>query len=162
MNQESFERLVADARTQTMADLREALRAAPADVLKKLAVDLVPPLFRAGYDGELAATGHQWADAWARPRTSALPTFLVRVHRGVFSEDDAVRLREAMHGAHIEQAALVVISETPLRPGVRTALGSVVPWIVDTEGLINLMLNANLGITTHVYEAKSLDNGYFR
>jgi hypothetical protein len=162
MTPDAFERLIADARAQTLRDLRAVLLGASTSVLRKLAVDLVPALFRAGYDGELAATGDHWADAWARPRAAGLPTFLVRVHKGSFGEADASHLHAAMHGGHVVQSALVIISEKPLQAGVRTALGSAVPWIVDTDGLVNLMLNANLGIATRVYESKAVDPRYFQ
>lgn len=162
MNTDAFDRLAAEARAEAMRELRDALRGASTEALRRLAVDLVPPLFRAGYDGELAATGDHWADAWARPRAAGLPTFLVRVHCGAFGEDDARDLQEAMRGGHVTQSALVVISDSPLRAGVRTALGSGVPWIIDTDGLVNLMINANLGVTSHVLEWKAIDHGYFR
>lgn len=154
--------LVRDLRTRTTTELRQALLGASETVLQKLAVDLVPPLFRNEYRGEAAHSGPRWAEAFARPRVAALPTFLVRVHAGDFTSEDAAELRAVMEDAGIAQAALAVISQGPLRSDIRTLLGPPVPWLLDTEGLVNLMANANVGLTTQVLEAKSLDPAYFR
>ena len=151
-----------DLRTQTITELRRALLGAGATVLQRLAVDLVPPLFRNDYRGEAASSGPHWAEALARPRVAALPTFLVRVHAGDFTSGDAAALRATMEDAGIAQAALVVITPGPLRSDIRTLLGPAVPWLLDTEGLVNLMVNASVGLTTVVLEAKSLDPAYFR
>lgn len=162
MTADPFARLVAEQRARTMAELRTALRDAADPLLQKLAVDLVPPLFRNDYRGEAAAAGARWAHAFARPRIPALPAFLVRVHSGEFSTDDAANLQMTMQGAGITQAALAVIADAPLPPAIRTLLGLAVPWLLDTEGLVNLMMNANVGITTRVYETKCLNPEYFR
>jgi hypothetical protein len=161
MTADPFARLAADQRAQTIAELRTALGAAADPILQKLAIDLVPPLFRNDYRGEAAAAGARWAHAYARPRMPALPTFLVRVHSGPFSSDDAANLRMTMEGAGIAQAALAVIGAGPL-PDVRASLGPSVPWLLDTEGLVNLMMNANVGVTTRIYETKCLNPAYFR
>jgi hypothetical protein len=50
----------------------------------------------------------------------------------------------------------------PAAPDVRNALGTAVPWLVDLDGLIHLMMSANLGIGTRVYETKYVDTDYFR
>lgn len=149
------------ARVQTMAALREALRKAPVSVLQKLVVDLVPELFRTGYSGELAASGARWAQAFARPRFTALPTFLVRIHSGPFTEDDAVNLQMTMEGAGITQAALAIVGDVKIAPEVRASLGTLVPWLLDTDGLANLMLSAHVGVATRIYEVKSVDPAYF-
>jgi len=145
-----------------MTELRAALRAADDPVLKKLAVDIVPPLFRNDYRGEDAGSGARWAHAFAKPRFNALPTFLVRVHSGPFTSDDAANLHMTMEGAAISQAALAVIADAPLPQGVRSLLGARVPWVLDTDGLANLMMNASVGVTPRVYETKVLNEGYFR
>jgi hypothetical protein len=157
-----FERLAAEVRAQTIAELRAALRTADDPVLKKLAVDLVPALFRNDYRGEPAASGARWAHAFARPRISALPTFLVRIHSGPFSADDATNLRLTMEGAGIAQAALAIIDDSRLAASTRSGLGTLVPWLLDTEGLANLMINAGVGVTSRVYETKLLNAAYFR
>jgi hypothetical protein len=162
MTEDPFTRLVSEKRLQTMAKLRELLRNAPDPVLQKLAVDLVPALFRNDYRGEPAASGARWAHAYARPRFSALPTFLVRIHSGPFTEDDAANLRMTMQGANIAQAAVGVIGEGASTASVRALLGSSVPWLLDTDGLVNLMVNANVGITLRVFEAKYVNTEYFR
>ena len=154
--------MVAEQRARTVAELRAALLAAEDPLLQKLAVDLVPPLFRNDYHGEAAASGARWAHAFARPRIAALPAFLVRVHSGPFSAEDAANLHMTMQGANITQAAVAVIAEGPLPPVIRSLLGPAVPWLLDTEGLVNLMLNANVGVTTRMYETKCLNGAYFR
>lgn len=159
---QAIARAVEEARLQTLAALREALRNADVAVLQQLAVDIVPELFRAGYSGEAAASGARWAHAVARPRMAALPTFLVRLHSGAFTSDDAANLRMTMEGAGITQAALAILTDAPLPADVRTSLGTLVPWLLDTDGLANLMLNANVGVTTRVYETKWLNAAYFR
>lgn len=157
-----IERLAAEERVRAMLQLRNELRIASAAVLAKLAVDLVPPLFRVEYRGELAATGASWADAYARPKAAGLPVFLVRVHSGLFTNEDAEHLLESMTGARIAQGALAVIHDMPLRAEVRRRLGAQVPWLLDTDGLVNLMVNANVGVTAQVVETKSVDISYFR
>jgi hypothetical protein len=152
---------VENARLQTLSALREALRNAPVRVLGRLAVDLVPELFRAGYTGEAGASGARWANAFARPRVTALPTFLVRIHSGPFSTDDAANLRMTMEGAGIAQAALALIADVPIPAALRTSLGTLVPWLLDTDGLAHLMVNANVGVTTRVYETKLVNPAYF-
>ncbi|HEX2061481.1 MAG TPA: hypothetical protein VHK90_12140, partial [Thermoanaerobaculia bacterium] len=145
----------------TMAALREALRAAPVPVLQKLAVDITPSLFRNDYSGEARGAGERWADALAKPRMTALPSFLVRVYRGAFNAEDADELTRAMQDANVAQAALVFATADPVLPDVREKLTGV-PWIIDRDGLINLMVNANIGVTSRVYEARYVDPAYFR
>lgn len=145
-----------------MIELRAALDAADDPVLMKLAVDIVPALFRNDYRGEAAGSGARWAHAFARPRIAALPSFLVRIHSGPFTADDAANLRMTMEGAGIPQAALAVIGHQPLPPSIRSSLGTLVPWLLDTEGLANLMVNAGIGVIARIYETKLLNPEYFR
>lgn len=162
MPEDDLERAVAESRVETTAMLHDLLRTAGASVLRRLAVDLVPPLFHNDYTGEASRSGDDWADAIARPRGTALPAFLVRVRRGPFGREDVDGLRASMMAVHAAQAALVLIGQPPLLPDVRAALGPDVPWIIDTEGLVHLMLGANVGVTSRVYETKSVDAAYFR
>ncbi|HYC60036.1 MAG TPA: hypothetical protein VEK79_10785 [Thermoanaerobaculia bacterium] len=161
MPDDLLERAVAESRIQTAAALRDALRTAPSIVLAKLAVDLVPELFRNDYDGEPARFGATWADAIARPRTAVLPTFLVRIHHGAFVQEEVQTLVAEMMAAHASQAALVVIGPL-VSPDVRNVLGAAVPWLVDTDGLIHLMMGANIGVRARYYETKYVDADYFR
>lgn len=161
MPDDLLERAVAESRAQTVTGLRDALRNASPAVLAKLAVDLVPPLFRNDYRGEPARGGEGWADAIARPRITALPTFLVRVHLGAFAPGEVEGLLAAMMAVHAAQAALVVIGP-PVAPDVRNALGTAVPWIVDLDGLIHLMISAKVGVGTRMCETTHIDAGYFR
>lgn len=161
MPDDLIERVVAESRVQTAAALRDALRMAPSAVLAKLAVDIVPELFRNDYHGEPARHGAYWADAVARPRTTILPTFLVRVHHGAFTQEEIQTLVAEMMAAHASQAALVVIGPL-VAPAVRNALGASVPWLVDTDGLIHLMIGANIGVASRHYETKYVDADYFR
>ncbi len=153
---------VEQSRVDTMFALRDALRAADATVLQRLAIDLVPELFHNGYRGEGGAAGPRWAHAFARPPVDGLPTFLVRIHSGDFSNDDAANLRMTMEAAGVAQAALAIVHTAPPSASIRQALGPFVPWLLDTDGLAHLMLRANVGITTRTYEAKSVDAAYFR
>ena len=161
MPDDLLERAVAELRAQTVTALREALRNASPAVLGKLAVDLVPPLFRNDYRGEPARSGEGWADAIAQPRMTGLPSFLVRVHLGAFPLGEVEGLLAAMMVVHAPQAALVVIGP-PVAPDVRNALGTSVPWIVDLDGLIHLMIGAKVGVGTRVCETTHIDVGYFR
>jgi hypothetical protein len=162
MAEDPLERAAAESRVETAAVLHELLRTANLSVLRRLAVDLVPPLFHNDYAGEASRAGDDWADAVARPRAMALPAFLVRVRRGPFGHEDVDSLRAAMMAVHAVQAALVLIGQPPLPPDVRAALGTDVPWLIDTEGLVRLMLGANVGVTPRVVETKSVNAAYFR
>jgi hypothetical protein len=162
MPEDAIARAIEDARLQTMTALREVLRTADITVLRKVAVDIVPELFRAGYTGEAGASGARWAHALARPRNTGLPTFLVRIHSGLFSTDDAAHLRMTMEGAGITQAAVAILHDPPLPAAIHKSLGTLVPWLLDTDGLAHLMMNANVGVAVRVYEAKFVDHGYFR
>ncbi|MFL6246118.1 MAG: hypothetical protein ACJ74H_08845 [Thermoanaerobaculia bacterium] len=161
MPDDLLERAVAESRAQTALGLREALRNASPAVLRKLAVDLVPPLFRNEYRGEPAQSGDGWADAIAQPRIPALPSFLVRVHLGAFVLNEVESLLAAMMVVHAPQSALVIIGP-PVVPDVRNALGTVVPWLIDMDGLIHLMMTAKVGVGTRICEATHVDADYFR
>lgn len=161
MPDDLLERAVAESRAKTAVGLRDALLHASVPVLQKLAVDLVPPLFRNDYRGERAQSGDRWADAIAQPRLAALPRFLVRMYLGPFVLDAVEGLLAAMMTAHASQAALVIIGP-PVAPDVRNALGTNVPWLVDLDGVVHLMMAANLGIGTRVYETRYVDADYFR
>ncbi len=162
MPEDAIAHAIEEARVQTMTALRDVLSTADITVLRKVAVDIVPELFRAGYTGEPGASGARWAHAPARPHAAGLPSFLVRIHSGPFSSDDAAHLRMTMEGAGLAQAALVILHEPPLDAAIRQSLGTLVPWLIDTEGLAHLMMNANVGVTVRAYEAKSVDGAYFR
>lgn len=162
MSADPIASLAAEVRMQSLAELRNMIRGASDVVLRKLVVDLVPALFRNDYRGELAAAGERWAQAFARPRSGAFPSFLVHIHATAFTEDDADALRAAMLKAHIIQAALAVVGERPLRADLRAAFGNTVPWLLDADGLANLMMNANVGVTSKVYETKYVNPAYFK
>lgn len=159
MPDDPLERAVADSRAQTALQLREVLRNAPVSLLAKLAVDLAKPLFRDEYHGELLQTGDVWADAHARPRIRALPLMLIRVYRGEFGSQQIHDLLEAAGG---KQAALVIIGPIIIPPELRSVLSVQVPWIIDLDGLIHLMMSAKVGIATRVYETTHVDADYFR
>jgi hypothetical protein len=161
MAEDLLERAVAESRVITAAALRDALRTASIPVLRKLALDLVAPLFHDECTGEASRSGDRWAEAVARPKMTALPSFLVRVHLGTFGQDDVEGLIAGMMATHAAQAALVVIGPM-VAPDVREALGASVPWLVDTEGLVHLMIGANVGVASRVYECKYVNTDYFR
>jgi len=67
-----------------------------------------------------------------------------------------------MRDAGVAQAALVMVSDVPLAPELRETLLAAVPWVIDMDGLVNLMINAAVGVTIRGYETRRLDPGYFR
>lgn len=157
-----LERAVAESRVQTAAALRESLKLAPVSVLQKLAIDLVPPLFRIDYHGEPRASGARWADAIALPKLQGLPRYLVRVYRGPFTADEAEDIVETMKTVQVGQTALALVSEDPIPADLRERYFGIITWMLDIDGLTNLMINANVGVTSRVYETKYVDSGYFR
>ena len=162
MSEDAIQQLVATVHARTMLELREALRAAGAGTLQRIAVDIVPALFRNDYSGEAASSGEGWAEAIARPAVAALPSHLVRVHAGSFGAAGASGLLASMRDAGVAQAALVMVSDVPLAPELRETLLAAVPWVIDMDGLVNLMINAAVGVTIRGYETRRLDPGYFR
>jgi hypothetical protein len=162
MTEEPIDRVVADIHARTMIEMRGALQHARGNALAKIAVDIVPAVFRNDYKGELASAGERWADAIGRSQVPALPALLVRVHGGAFTPADASTLLATMRDSGIAQAALAVISDVPIAPELRATLLVAVPWLIDTDGLVNLMINANLGVTPRLYETKRLNPAYFR
>jgi len=162
MAADPFETLLAETRTRTMGELRWAMRGARPAVLQKIAVGVVPALFRNDYHGEPATMGDRWADAIARPAAGALPRFLVRVHVGTFDRADADSLVAVMRVSEIVQAAVAVVSETPVSAEIRDRLVALVPWFLDADGLAHLMMSANVGVRAKVYETKYVDPAYFR
>jgi len=162
MASDPFDTLLAETRTRTMGELRAALTAARPPVLQKIAVGVVPALFRNDYRGEPATMGDRWADAIGHPATGALPPFLVRVHVGTFDRADADSLVAVMRVSEIAQAAVAVVSETPVSTEIRDRLVALVPWFLDADGLAHLMMSANVGVRAKVYETKYVDPAYFR
>jgi len=161
MSADPFETLLAEARTRTMAWLRSMLQTARPAVLQKVAVGIVPPLFHNDYRGEAGTTGDRWADAYARPAMTALPSFLVRVHAGTFDRGDADSLVAVMRVSGIAQAAVAVVGD-PVSAEIRDRLVALVPWFIDADGLAHLMMSANVGVSAKVYETKYVDPSYFR
>jgi hypothetical protein len=161
MAEDLLERAVAESRVITASGLRVALRTATPPVLRKLAVDLVGPLFHGQCNGEASRSGDRWAEAIALPKMASLPSYLVRVHLGAFREDDVEQLTAGMMAVHAAQAALIVIGPV-VAPYVREALGATVPWLLDTEGLVHLMIGTNVGVASRIYETKYVDADYFR
>jgi hypothetical protein len=70
-------------------------------------------------------------------------------------------VNDLLNAAHPRQAALVIIGP-PVASSVREVLGTTVPWIIDLDGLIHLMMTAKVGIATRVYELAHVDADYFR
>lgn len=160
MHEEQWNALVAAMRTQAAAQLKEALRAAPPDVLQKLAVDIVPALVRiASYAGEPAGTGENFGEAIARSRVAGLPPILVRVHRGPFGPAEGREVVESLQRAQSSQVAIAFVNDRATN--VRPYIGADAQWTLDLEGLVNLMLNAGVGVTTKTYTALLVDGGYF-
>lgn len=154
---ETFERAVAESRSETAAALRESLRNAAPEVLAKLAVDLVPHLFHPDYHGQPWRTGETWAEALAVHDAKILPSHRVRVQIGAVTADDF----EELLMVDAAQIALAVVGP-PVAPDVRAAFGSRVPWLLDADGLIHLMITSRVGVTSRTYDATYVDDGYFR
>jgi len=154
MDEEQLTALLAALRDKAAAEMRELLRAAPPPVLQKIAVDIVPALVRAAsYVGEPFGTGENFADAVARSRVAGLPPILVRVHRGAFTAADQESLKASLQRAGVSQVAVAFIADRAM---------NVAPWVLDLDGLVNLMLGAGLGVTQRTYEVKYVDAPYFR
>lgn len=161
MHEEQLHAVLTALRVQAAADMKEALRAAPPDVLQKVAVDIVPHLVRiASYQGEPFGRGENWGEAVAVPRVVGLPPILVRVHRGPFGPLDGRSVVESMQRAQSSQVAVAFVSDRAVN--VRPYIGADAQWTLDLDGLVNLMLNANVGVTLRTFEAKYLDAPYFR
>jgi hypothetical protein len=137
-------------------ELAEALQSASAETLSRIAVDIAPLLFT-NYDSE-----PRGGDALARPRSGSLPSFLVRVHPGPFTDDDFASLREAARSAGVSQCALAVIAIPPMSATLRSSFGPFVPWVLDRDGLVRLMLAHHVGIAVRVVETKYVNPAYFR
>jgi hypothetical protein len=160
MQTEQIEAVIAAVRTQAAAQLKDLLRNAAPDVLQKVAVDIVPQLMRvASYTGEPLGTGEQWAEAVARSRVAGLPPILVRLHRGGFDAEDGLNVIASLNDAGSSQVAIAFVSDRPIN--VEPFIGARSHWTLDLDGLVNLMLNANVGVTRRTFEAQFVDAAYF-
>ena len=160
MYEEQLNALLGALRTHAAAQMKEALRIAPAEVLQKVAVDIVPALVRiASYAGEPAALGPNWGEAVARSRVTGLPPILVRVHRGPFGPAEGREVVASLERAGVSQTAIAFISDRAVN--ARPYIGADVQWTLDLDGLVNLMLNAGVGIRPQTYTAIFIDGGYF-
>lgn len=161
MPEEQMNATLGSLRDRAAAELRDLLRSASPAVLQKIAVDIVPSLVRIGsYAGEPWSSGEHYGEAVARARVAGLPAILVRVHRGAFGGADAKAIFDSLKETNASQAAIAVIADRPA--GVEQHVGTLARWIFDLDGLVNLLLNANVGVTVRTYEAKYVDASYFR
>ncbi|HVE70547.1 MAG TPA: hypothetical protein VNI54_04195 [Thermoanaerobaculia bacterium] len=160
MGTEQIEAVLAAVRTQAAAQLKDLLREASPDVLRKVAVDIVPQLMRvASYTGEPLGTGENWAEAVARSRVAGLPPVLVRLHRGPFDAEDGLNVIASLNDVESSQVAIAFISERPAN--VEPFIGARSHWTLDLDGLVNLMINAGVGVTQKTFEARLVDPAYF-
>lgn len=160
MHEEQLTALIAALRDQTAAELRERLRAASPDVLQKIAVDIVPSLVRiASYAGEPFDKSENFGEAIARSRVQGLPPILVRVHRGPFTAQDGDSIAASMRVAGVTQVAVAFIADRAVN--VAPYLGAEAQWVLDLDGLVNLMLAGGLGVTQRTYEVRVIDAPYF-
>lgn len=161
MPEEQMKAAVAATRDQAAAQLRELLRHASPEVLQRIAVDIVPSLVKVGeYTGQPRGIGAHYGEAIARSRVPGLPAIVVRVHRGPFDGTDAKTLFDSLKETDASQAAIAVVGERPA--GIDQHLGTLAKWVFDVEGLVNLLLNAHVGVTVRTYEAQYVDASYFR
>jgi hypothetical protein len=161
MQEEQIEAVLAAVRTQTAAQLKDLLRDATPEVLRKVAVAIVPQLMRvASYEGEPLGTGENWAEAVARSRVAGLPPVLVRLHRGPFGPDDGMNVIASLNDVESSQVAIAFIHDRPMN--VEPFIGARSHWTLDLDGLVNLMVNAGVGVTRRTYEGVYADARYFR
>jgi hypothetical protein len=154
MDDEQLTAMLAALREKAAAEMRELLRAAPPAVLQKIAVDIVPALVRAAsYEGEPFGAGENFGEAVARSRVAGLPPILVRVHRGAFGAEDRESLDASMARAGVTQVTVAFIADRAM---------NVAPWVLDLNGLVNLMLASNLGVTQRTYDVQYVDAPYFQ
>ena len=160
MHTEQIEAALAAVRTQAAAQLKDLLREASPAVLRKVAVDIVPQLMRvASYSGEPLGTGENWAEAVARSRVAGLPPVLVRLHRGPFDAEEGLNVIASLNDVGSSQVALAFITDRPVN--VAPLIGARSHWTLDLDGLVNLMLNAGVGVTRKTFEAQLVDSSYF-
>lgn len=160
MNEEQLNAVLAALREKTAAELRERLRAASPDVLQKIAVDIVPSLVRiASYAGEPFDKGENFGESIARSRVQGLPPILVRVHRGAFTPQDGESIAASMRVAGVTQVAVAFIADRAVN--VAHYIAADVQWVLDLDGLVNLMLASGLGVTQRTYEVRYVDAPYF-
>lgn len=161
MHTEQIEAVLAAVRTQTAAQLKELLRAAPPAILQKVAVDIVPQLMRvASYEGSPLGMGEQWAEAVARSRVPGLPPVLVHLHRGPFDAEDGLNVIASLNDAESSQVAIAFITDRPVN--VEPYIGARSHWTLDLDGLANLMINAGVGVGRKTFEAAFVEDRYFR
>lgn len=161
MHTEQIEAVLAAVRTETAAQLKELLRPAPPAILQKVAVDIVPQLMRvASYEGHPLATGPTWAEAVARSRVPGLPPILVRLHRGPFDAEDGMNVIASLNDAEASQVAIAFLNDRPVN--VEPYIGARSHWTLDLDGLVNLMINAGVGVGTRTYEARFVEGAYFQ
>lgn len=160
MHTEQIEAVLAAVRTQTAAQLKDLLRDASPEVLRKVAVDIVPQLMRvASYEGEPLGTGPNYAEAVARSRVPGLPPVLVRLHRGPFDAEDGLNVIASLNDVASSQVAIAFIADRRVNP--EPFIGARSHWTLDLDGLVNLMINGGVGVTTRTFEAKFADGTYF-
>ena len=161
MQTEQIEAVLAVVRTQTAAQMKELLRDAPIAVLQKVAVDIVPQLMRvASYEGSPVGTGANWAEAVARSRVAGLPSVLVHMHRGPFDAEDGLNVIASLNDVDASQVAIAFLTDRPVN--VAPFIGARSHWTLDLDGLVNLMINAGVGVTARTFEAKLVDGAYFQ
>ncbi|HEX6095752.1 MAG TPA: hypothetical protein VF432_05450 [Thermoanaerobaculia bacterium] len=161
MNEEQLIAMIAALRDKAAAEMRELLRTASPPVLQKIAVDIVPALLRiASYAGEPFDRGENFGEAVARSRVAGLPAILVRVHRGPFGPADGNAIAASMRVADVSQVAVAFIADRAVN--VAPYIGAEAQWVLDLDGLINLMLASGLGVTQRTYDAKYVDAPYFQ
>ncbi len=59
----------------------------------------------------------------------------------------------------MSQTAIAFVSDRAVN--VRPYIGADAQWTLDLDGLVNLMLNAGVGIRPLTYTAIFIDGGYF-
>jgi hypothetical protein len=160
MDEEQLTAMIAALRDKATVEMRELLRAAPPTVLEKIAVDIVPALVRiASYAGEPFDKGENFGEAVARSRVAGLPPILVRVHRGSFGPADGAAVAASMRVAGVSQVAVAFIADRAVN--IAPYIGAEAQWVLDLNGLVNLMLGSGLGVTQRTYEVKYVDAPYF-
>ena len=160
MHEEPLDAMLAALRNRAAAEMKDALRHAPMAVLQKVAIDIVPALVRiASYAGEPAGAGENWVEVVARSRVAGLPPILVRMHRGPFDAADGMSVIASLRKADSTQVAVIFLNDRAVN--VAPFIGADAQWTFDLDGLVNLMLNAGVGVTERKVAAIFIDDGYF-
>ena len=76
----------------------------------------------------------------------------MHLHRGPFGADDGLNVIASLNDVDASQVAIAFITDRPVN--VAPFIGARSHWTLDLDGLVNLMINAGVGVTARTFEAK--------